>query len=346
MKSFAAIRSLSRIGRHAAALVSVAVAICGARTEAAVISIVPSDAIATVTIDGPLTFDDGAQFQAKTTALTKAVVVLSSDGGSVAAGITIGETIRRKGFQSFVSGRCASACALAWLGGTPRSGAAEAQIGFHAVYNDKTGQVSGAGNARVGAYLRDLDLPDEAVFYITKAAPTTMSWLTLSEAKKNGIDVTLVDKSAILEASDYTWDPRAKPYEPPKTGMFVAVLVTIFWCGVFATAYYFLVPFLERRKFFGRESVPQSKKMRIIMGVLLYFATSVGVNLAKADQYQDWWVLVIVIALAVGGSSLLWKGRSSFFTAKGEAPFGMRRNVRTGRLQGNIIKTWLESMTS
>jgi hypothetical protein len=345
MKSFAAIRSLSRIGRHAAALVSVAVTICAARTEAAVISIVPGDATATVTVDGTLTPDDGNQFRAKTSALTKAKVVLHSDGGSVIAGIAIGEAIRSKGFHSVVVERCASACALAWLGGTPRSMTSGAQIGFHAASDSRTGEEWGAANALVGAYLNKIGLPYAAVFYITKAAPTSMSWLNFSEAKQKGINVTWVDKSTILEESNEkrgvtyddhpeviseteaqkrgvqftdTWDPRAKPYEPLETGMLVAILATIFWCGVFTTAYYFLVPFLERQKFkfFGKESVPQSKKIRIIKGVLVYFAVSVGVNLAN---YQDWWIVVAVIAVAIGGSALYGKGRSEFFAVRGEA---------------------------
>lgn len=179
-------------------MVSVAVAICGARTEAAVISIVPSDATATVTVDGTLTPDDGDQFRAKTNALTKAVVVLNSDGGSVTAGIMIGEAIRLKGFHSVVVGRCVSACALAWLGGTPRSMVAGAEIGFHAAYNPNTGQETAVGNAVVGAYLTKIGLPYEAVIYVIKAPPKSVSWLTSSEAKQRGIDVTLVDKSTIL----------------------------------------------------------------------------------------------------------------------------------------------------
>jgi hypothetical protein len=77
---------------------------------------------------------------------------------------------------------------------------AGAQIGFHAAYayNASTGQETAVGNALVGAYLSRIRLPYKAVIYITRAAPTSMTWLTFSEAKQNGIDVTLVDKSTIL----------------------------------------------------------------------------------------------------------------------------------------------------
>ena len=80
-----------------------------------------------VIIDGDLDFNDGDQFRSKTSFLSKAIISFRSDGGSVVAGIQIGETIRLKGFTTVVAGnaRCASACAIAWLGGTPRLMSAE-----------------------------------------------------------------------------------------------------------------------------------------------------------------------------------------------------------------------------
>jgi hypothetical protein len=84
---------------------------------------------------------------------------LQSDGGSVLAGIEIGEAIRLKGFQTLVVERCASACALAWLGGTQRFMKAGAQIGFHAAYDSDSRRESGVGNAMVGAYLNRIGLP-------------------------------------------------------------------------------------------------------------------------------------------------------------------------------------------
>jgi tetratricopeptide (TPR) repeat protein len=197
LKRYAVKAYLSRTGA-AAALVSLALGVAAAGSQAAGISISPGETTR-VFVDGPLLPDDGKQFRARTAALSKATVVLQSDGGSVLAGIEIGEAIRLKGFSSLVIARCASACALAWLGGTPRLAVGyQAKIGFHAAYNAQTGQEWGAANALVGAYLTKIGLPDEAVIYITKAAPTSMSWLTFSEAKQSGIDVTWIDKSTTL----------------------------------------------------------------------------------------------------------------------------------------------------
>ena len=75
-----------------------------------------------------------------------AVVIFNSDGGNVLAGILIGEEIFKKKLATQVRNgeRCASACAIAWLGGTKRFMGSEARVGFHAAYNSETGRESGA----------------------------------------------------------------------------------------------------------------------------------------------------------------------------------------------------------
>ena len=93
--------------------------------------------------------------KAKTGTLSKAEVEFRSVGGSIVAGIKIGEAIRIKGFSTLVEEGCASACALAWLGGIPRYATAQARIGFHAAYNAQSGEETGVGNALVGAYLNN-----------------------------------------------------------------------------------------------------------------------------------------------------------------------------------------------
>jgi Flp pilus assembly protein TadD len=190
---------LSRLGGLAAALASIVFAMSGARSQAATISVIPGPESAIVSVEGQLINDDGDQFREKTKALGKAVVVLGGPGGSVKAGITIGHVIRMNRFHSVVLDRCASACALAWLGGSPRSVAPGARIGFHAAF-DQTKQVTSAGNALIGAYLTNMRLRYKAVIYITQAAPSSMAWLTFAEAKEYGIDVTLIDQSSSLAA--------------------------------------------------------------------------------------------------------------------------------------------------
>jgi transposase len=110
--------------------------------------------------------------------------------------------------------RCASACAIAWLGGTPRLMSAEARVGFHAAYNSETGQETGVGNALVGAYLNKIGLPYSAVFYITRAAPNSMTWLNIADAEKQGIDVEPLRSGRIIHMPSHG-QINQSPETPP-----------------------------------------------------------------------------------------------------------------------------------
>jgi hypothetical protein len=151
-----------------------------------------------VMVEGLLVADDGDQFGAKTASLPSAFVAFSSDGGSLVAGLRIGEAIRRKGFSTIVPDgqRCASACALAWLGGVERFIGTDGKIGFHAAYDLASDGDAGIGNTVVSAYLAKIGLPYEAVIYITQTAPNEMTWLNMSDAAQRGIRVTLLSSLA------------------------------------------------------------------------------------------------------------------------------------------------------
>jgi hypothetical protein len=150
-----------------------------------------------VVVEGSFAVFDEDQFAAKAASLSSAFVVFSSDGGSLLAGLRIGEAIRRMGFSTIVPDgrRCASACALAWLGGVERFIGTSGKISFHAAYDSASGE-SGVGNAVVDAYLSKIGLPYEAVTYITQAASNEMTWLNISDAAQRGIRVTLLSSFA------------------------------------------------------------------------------------------------------------------------------------------------------
>src|ERR1700688_1170012 len=103
---------------------------------------------ALVVITGAIDLADKDEFLRKIAPLQSAIVSFSSDGGSLLAGLQIGETIRLKNFSTLVpeQARCASSCALAWLGGTTRFMGSRAQVGFHAAYDGQTHQVTSSGN--------------------------------------------------------------------------------------------------------------------------------------------------------------------------------------------------------
>ena len=164
-----------------------------------------------VLITGTLDLADKDEFLRQIAPLSSAIVSFSSDGGSLIAGLQIGEIIRLKNFSTLVpeGAQCASACALAWLGGTRRLMGSRAQVGFHAAYDGQTHQVTSSGNALVGAYLNKIGLPYSAVVYITSAAPDSITWLSKSDAEKLGIEVSLFNGTPNTKSRDSAPAPGA-----------------------------------------------------------------------------------------------------------------------------------------
>jgi hypothetical protein len=162
-----------------------------------------TETVALVSITGELDFGDAIAFQRKTEQIREAVVVLHSPGGNAAAGISIGRAIRKRGFVTVVppSVNCASACAWAWLGGVHRLMGERARIGFHAAYLLRGGRArrSAAANATFIDYVSGLDLPPQAVSYITGAPPERMYWLTLATAQAVGIKTSLYAAGGIAD---------------------------------------------------------------------------------------------------------------------------------------------------
>lgn len=146
---------------------------------------------AVVNIRGVLSLADAVRFQRVTATLSHAKVLFHSPGGHAVAGILIGRAIRNKGFSTEVasSNRCASACALAWLGGAPRLMSGGARIGFHGAYGMQGGRAvrHDGANVRVTSYLRQLGLSSRAIAHIVQVSPSSMYWLTPGTARQMGI---------------------------------------------------------------------------------------------------------------------------------------------------------------
>jgi hypothetical protein len=157
-----------------------------------------------IQVVGDLASGDDKKFVDVALSSAEAVVVFHSPGGNLFAGMEIGRAIRLKGFSTLVPDNmlCASACALAWLGGRVRLMSDTGRVGFHAAYTDDNGQanVSSAGNAIVGAYLNQLGLPTSAILYITDSPPNGIQWLSFADAQRFGIDVRLLNLSPGVEA--------------------------------------------------------------------------------------------------------------------------------------------------
>jgi hypothetical protein len=150
-------------------------------------------------VSGTLEAGDDETFKkiAETIAPGWGMVFFSSPGGSLRAGLLIGDTIRDRNFATGVlSGdECSSSCAYAWLAGHPRALSKNSYVGFHAVSHGD-GAVSSEGNAVLGAYLEDLGFRWSAIVYMTTPSPQSIQWLNADDAKKYGIKVQVTDENS------------------------------------------------------------------------------------------------------------------------------------------------------
>jgi hypothetical protein len=173
--------------------------------------------VSVIAFSGEIKVRDGEKFAAIIKNIVRGVVVFSSPGGSVFDGLQIGQLIRIHHLATFVSDGtyCASACALAWLSGAPRFVQATSQVGFHAAFQQhgRKKTESGVANAVIGAYLNTLGFSINAIVYIEKAHPDQITWLTMEDARRLGIEVTLLpsDKDAPAEASRRAGTEAAPP---------------------------------------------------------------------------------------------------------------------------------------
>jgi hypothetical protein len=153
------------------------------------------DGVVFVDVVGAIEDEDVKTFKEKTDRIDPASVIVSlaSPGGKL-TGLRIGELIREKGLATFVpdNSECTSVCAFIWLAGTRRAvGGDNVRIGFHGAYLPG-GEVTGPGNAIIGAYLAKLGLGAAAIVGMTEALPKDMIWLDHRRAKEWGVTWQLV----------------------------------------------------------------------------------------------------------------------------------------------------------
>jgi len=142
-------------------------------------------------VTGEILEPDEAAFRELAERYPDAVVFLESPGGSLVPAIEIGKLIRSHHYATVVleQSTCNSACALIWLAGTPRYLQGSGNLGFHASYSEEGGQLieTGVGNAIVGHYISQLNLPESAVIFATSASPYEIMNLTPANSIEAGI---------------------------------------------------------------------------------------------------------------------------------------------------------------
>ena len=155
--------------------------------------------ITLVVVRGEIEHGDGDKFLEISENTERAAILFESPGGTLTDGLLIGRAIHARRFSTGVAPNtaCASACALAWIAGSPRFMDPSALVGFHAAFIEKDGVrfESGAANALIGAYLFELGLRDDAIIFATSASPDGINWLTAEAANRAGIPVTFLTTS-------------------------------------------------------------------------------------------------------------------------------------------------------
>lgn len=119
-------------------------------------------------------------------------VELTGPGGLLSA-IDIGQTIRRRGFDTLAKDYCASACANIWLAGALRSITPGTVLGFHsAAIPCETGKcVCGYGTAILGAYMRDMGLNYGAIAQLNREGPDKLWWPLPEQLQQLGVAFTI-----------------------------------------------------------------------------------------------------------------------------------------------------------
>ena len=148
-----------------------------------------------ITINGELEKGDAERFLAIDGNSSPVLVVLDSPGGLLVEGLAIGRAIHERQFATDVRKMCASACALAWLGGTPRIASLQAVILFHHA-SSPTRDEDAVANAILGSYLGALGFSGDAIAFMTEKGQSDSNLLTKGAARKLAIDTIFTEANS------------------------------------------------------------------------------------------------------------------------------------------------------
>jgi hypothetical protein len=222
---------MSIMGAPVSVVAAIGIGLVAGPSEAAEITVNNPDQDGRVFVDivGDIEAGDDKTFHKKVGVLSdpeKVVVTLTSDGGQFVTAFLVGDHIRLTGMTTFVpAGKtCASACAFVWLAGRPRTFGGGARIGFHGVYDARSGQQLGLPNALLGTYLGYLGFGYDAVIWMVSAQPKAMHWLTAESAKKYGIDYEPLSSRHAVPSAPNAPRPEQLPPPSPQKPLLVQVV--------------------------------------------------------------------------------------------------------------------------
>ena len=169
-----------------------------------------------ITPDTPTVFEEFL----RSSKFTPGVVRLDSGGGSVGAGVLLGEIFRARGFATEVGasnlnhqstpipgsersytkapGRCGSACTFAFLGGIERTIDPDSKLGFHRAHFGDTGSEPTGNDAQkiIAAlllYIVNMGVDGRLIRLASEASPGEVRWIRPDEARD--LRVTTIEPS-------------------------------------------------------------------------------------------------------------------------------------------------------
>jgi hypothetical protein len=182
------------------------------------ITISPPDKGGRIFVDvrGWISYGDEKTFAEKTKNLDaeNVYVSLSSPGGNVISGGTIGDLIRYRGMNTYV-GRdttCTSVCGLMWLAGRNKFAENSSHIGFHGAFNANTLQPSNEINILLAVYLAQLGYGYEDVLWMLLPPPGNVHWLTSESTVKHHVIWDVLSPPREL---DGLWNSTRSPAPAP-----------------------------------------------------------------------------------------------------------------------------------
>ena len=153
----------------------------------------------------------------------RTVIYLDSPGGNLYEGMKLGRYFFQEKIKAVIEGRngiCASACALAFLGGRDevtgkpwRAKSSTSRLGFHSFSSQfEDSRAYSADDMRkllqrsqfvvldIADYLRAIGTDLEFLRIMFRAASTEMNWITDSEALKIGVHVWNENTKSMIES--------------------------------------------------------------------------------------------------------------------------------------------------
>jgi hypothetical protein len=170
-----------------------------------------------------------------------AVIEIDSPGGSLIGGMVLGRAIRAYGLSTSVrSGReCASACAIAFMGGVTRFVARDGKLGVHQFASPPTikipdsakfpGQDVVAGQDLVGQlldYAKEMGVSTDIIAIASRTPPSDIHWLSPEDIASSNLG-EIVSNAApepnfALRSTPSGTQPMPPPSETPIVPRFVS----------------------------------------------------------------------------------------------------------------------------